>query len=201
MAENLWVEQYRRETEKEDRLEILEKAIAEEGLTEENALRKQIFAERYEESKKGKIDHFIRGWMTLAYLENEAGSFLGKKRIQKEIPKIRSDFQLDLAKEHGEAGQRVLYDEFYNTARLYISLCQDDKSYNSILLGLGRMKPEKLIAKIAADLYHVSSEIPKMIGMEEELKVFREALTEAFCDTYSKQKNLLLDRLHGNAGQ
>ena len=43
MAENLWVEQYRCEIEKEDRKEILDKAIAEEGLTEENALRKQYF--------------------------------------------------------------------------------------------------------------------------------------------------------------
>ncbi len=198
MAENLWVEQYRREPEKEDRKEILDKAIAEEGLTEENALRLQFFEARYEENKKVKIDHFIRGWMSLAYVENESNSFFGKNRVKKEIAKIRSDFLLDLAKEHGEMGQRVLYDEFYNTARLYISLCQDDKSYNSILLGLGRMKPAKLIAKIAADLHHVSYEIPEKVGLQEELKPFREALTEAFCDAYNKQKNLLLDRIHRN---
>ena len=198
MAENLWVEQYRRETDKEERIEILNKAIAEEGLTEENALRKQLLEARYEENKKGNIDHFIRGWMTLAYLENETRSVFGKKRIQKEITNIRSDLQLDLVKEHGETGRRVLYDEFYNTARLYMSLCEEDKSYNSILLGFGRMKPAKLVAKIAADLYRVSSAIPKSIGMDEELKTFREALTEAFCDAYSKQKNLLLDRFHGD---
>ena len=200
MAENLWIEQYRREPEKEDRLEILEKAIAEEGLTEENALRRQFFEARYEENKakKLKIDHFIRAWMSLAYLDNESKSFFGTKRIEKEITKIRSDFLLDLAKEHGETGQKVLYDEFYNTARLYMSLCEDDKSYNSILLGLGRMKPAKLVAKIAADLYHVSYEIPKTVGMEEELKPFREALTEAFCDAYSKQKHLMLDRVRGH---
>ena len=199
MAENLWVEQFRRETEKEDRIEILDKAIAEEGLTEENKLRKQVLETRYEENQKTKIDHFIRGWMTLAYLENETRSFFGKNRIKKEILKIRSDLMLDFAKEHGEMGQRVLYDEYYNTARLYMGLCEEDKSYSSILLGLGRMKPAKLIAKIAADLYHVSCEIPRTIGMEEELKVFREALTEAFCDAYSKQKNLLLDRFRKDA--
>ena len=110
--------------------------------------------------------------MTLAYLENETRSFFGKNRIKKEILKIRSDLMLDFAKEHGEMGQKVLYDEYYNTARLYMGLCEEDKSYSSILLGLGRMKPAKLIAKIAADLYHVSCEIPRTIGMEEELKVF-----------------------------
>ena len=119
----------------------------------------------------------------------------GKKRIKKAIEDIREDFHMDLAAGYGEMGQRVLYDEFYNTARLYISLCEEDKTYNSILLGLGRMKPAKLVAKIAADLYHVSCEIPREIGMEDELKLFREALTEAFCDTHRKQKNLLLDRL------
>ena len=99
MAENLWVEQYRREPEKEDRKEILDKAISEEGLTEENALRLQFFEARYEENKKVKIDHFIRGWMSLAYVENESNSFFGKNRVKKEIAKIRSDFLLDLAKE------------------------------------------------------------------------------------------------------
>ena len=195
MAENLWVEQYRCEIEKEDRKEILDKAIAEEGLTEENALRKQYFEWRYEKNKKTEVDRFIRGWMSLAYLDNEIKSMFGKKRIKKAIEDIREDFHMDLAAGYGEMGQRVLYDEFYNTARLYISLCEEDKTYNSILLGLGRMKPAKLVAKIAADLYHVSCEIPKEIGMEEELKLFREALTEAFCDTHRKQKNLLLDRL------
>ena len=195
MAENLWVEQYRCEIEKEDRKEILDKAIAEEGLTEENALRKQYFEWRYEKNKKTEVDRFIRGWMSLAYLDNEIKSMFGKKRIKKAIEDIREDFHMDLAAGYGEMGQRVLYDEFYNTARLYISLCEEDKTYNSILLGLGRMKPAKLVAKIAADLYHVSCEIPKEIGMDEELKLFREALTEAFCDTHRKQKNLLLDRL------
>lgn len=195
MAENLWVEQYRCEVEKEDRKEILDKAIAEEGLTEENALRKQYFEWRYEKNKKTEVDRFIRGWMSLAYLDNEIKSMFGKKRIKKAIEDIREDFHMDLAAGYGEMGQRVLYDEFYNTARLYISLCEEDKTYNSILLGLGRMKPAKLVAKIAADLYHVSCEIPKEIGMDEELKLFREALTEAFCDTHRKQKNLLLDRL------
>lgn len=195
MAENLWVEQYRCELEKEDRKEILDKAIAEEGLTEENALRKQYFEWRYEKNKKTEVDRFIRGWMSLSYLDNEIKSMFGKKRIKKAIEDIREDFHMDLAAGYGEMGQRVLYDEFYNTARLYISLCEEDKTYNSILLGLGRMKPAKLVAKIAADLYHVSCEIPREIGMEEELKLFREALTEAFCDTHRKQKNLLLDRL------
>ena len=136
MAENLWVEQYRCEIEKEDRKEILDKAIAEEGLTEENALRKQYFEWRYEKNKKTEVDRFIRGWMSLAYLDNEIKSMFGKKRIKKAIEDIREDFHMDLAAGYGEMGQRVLYDEFYNTARLYISLCEEDKTYNSILLGL-----------------------------------------------------------------
>ena len=198
MAENLWVEEYRQEVEKEERKEILDKAIAEEGLTEENALRKQLFEARYESSKKGNIDHFIRGWMSLAYLENETNSLFGKNRIKKEVEQIRSDFCLDLVKEHGETGQKVLYDEFYNTARLYMGLCEEDRTYGAIILGLGRMKPEKLIAKIALDLYKVSSTIPSQIGMYEELEPFRKALTEAFCDAHRKQKHFLLDRIHEN---
>ena len=198
MADNLWVEEYRREVEKEDRKAILDKAVAEEGLTEENMLRQKLFDERYETNPKGNIDHFIRGWMSLAYLENETNSFFGKNRIKKEADRIRADFCLNLAKEYGETGQKVLYDEFYNTARLYMGLCEEDRTYGSIILGLGRMKPEKLVAKIAADLYRVSHTIPKQVGMFEELELFRKALTEAFCDAHGKQKHLLLDRIHEN---
>ena len=201
MAENLWVEQYRREPEKEERKEILDKAIAEEGLTEENALRKQFFEERYEQAKSGNIDHFIRGWMSLAYLENEKNSFFAKNRIKKEVDRIRADFNLDLAAKHGEMGQRVLYDEFYNTARLYMNLCEEDRTYGAILLGLGRMKPARLIAKIALDFFRVSYEIPHAVGMEKELEGFREALTEAFCDAHDKYKHLLLDRFKGETGK
>ena len=80
MAENLWLKEYRSELDKEERKEILEKAIAEEGMTEANALRRKVLEIRYENNKNGHIDHFIRGWMTLAYLENEKNTFFASAR-------------------------------------------------------------------------------------------------------------------------
>ena len=197
MAEKLWVEQFIKEVEKEDREKILEQAIAEEGLTEENALRRQFFEARYEYNPKSKlmVDHLIRGWMSMAYLANETKSLFGKGRVEKEKKKIRSDLALDVIKEYGELGEEVMYGEYYNAACLYMKLCNEDKTYGSVLLGLGRMKPAKLIEKIAYDIYRVAYELPEEVGMKEEMAVFRRALTDAFCDVHHKEKNLLLGRV------
>ncbi|MCR4750927.1 MAG: hypothetical protein K5852_01365 [Eubacterium sp.] len=199
MAEKLWVEQFIKEIEKEDREKILEEAIAEEGLTEENALRRQFFEDRYEFNPKSKlmVDHLIRGWMSMAYLANESKSLFGKSRVEKEKKKIRADLALDVIQKYGKLGEEIMYGEYYNAACLYMKLCDEDKTYGAILLGLGRMKPAKLIEKIAADIYRVAYELPEEVGMKEEMAVFSRALTDAFCDVHRKERNLLLGRIPG----
>lgn len=196
MAEKLWVEQYINELDKDDRLGILEKAIEEEGLTGENALRKQFLELRYEKNAKSglDIDHFIRGWMGLAYLRNEkSNGVFARKRIEKEKERIRQDFRTDLEQANGEIGTEVIYGEFYNVAKLYMHLCMEDRTYGAVLLGLGRMKPSKLLMKIALDFFLVGYELPEALGMEEELQTFRRAITDAFCDEHRKEKHMLLD--------
>ena len=194
MADKLWVEQYIRELEKEERRQILEQAIAEEGMTEENSLRKQLLDQRYEMGKNGMlIDHFIRGWMGIAYMRNEGSGVFAKKRIEKEKDKIRKDLMTDFGKEHGDLGQEVLYGEYYNLAKLYIHLCKEDRTYGAVLLGLGRMKTSKLIQKIANEILLVGYQMPETLGMEDELRTFRNAITDAFCDEHSKEKHMLMD--------
>ena len=91
----------------------------------------------------------------------------------------------------------MLYEEFFNMAKLYMQLCEDDKTYGSVLLGLGHMKKEKLIAKIARDIFKAAYEIPLRYEMDQELAAFSRAATDAYYEIYDRQKILLEQLIHG----
>lgn len=197
MEEKQWVERYYRELDRAKRAQILEEAVASEGMTPENELRRKLLDARYSENNGQMVDYFIRGWMNMYFLKSSSKSFFGpsKKKTRRELDSIRSDWQMDLAEQYGEDGRRVLYEEFCNMTLVYMSLCHTDKNYGSILLGIGHMKDESLVAKIARDIYTLAYEVPDQTDTAEEFRLFTEAATAMFCEKYSSQQNELMDRV------
>lgn len=195
MEQKPWVRKYVHALKKKDRLEILEEAIASEGMSPDNELRKKLMEARYQKREGQDIDLFIRGWMSFYYLQNTLHSFFGKRRVKKELDAIRSDWQLELCREYGEAGAQVLYEEFCNMSLVYFDLCQRDKSYSSIILGIGRMKDSSLIAKIAKDVYTLAYVLPQETGTTEDFALFAKAATDMFCEQYEEQKEYLLNKI------
>ena len=193
MAEKLWVAQYMRETDSIKRKTILDQAVEEEGMLPENELRCALYDARYQVQDGRGIDCFIRGLMLLKFLESSSTGFFGGKRTEREKRKIAEDWQLERAKAYGETGETVLYQEFFNTAKLYIELCRNDSSYRSVLFGLGRMKDEKMIAKLANEFYKLGYTIPARCDMREDLAPFTRALTDAFCELFDRNKDALLN--------
>ena len=194
--EKLWVQQFKREMDRGKRREILEKAIASEGMSPENELRKKLLDARYTSQNDAPVDFFIRGWMTMSFLNNSGHALFGKRKAQKELDSIRKDWKFSLAEEYGETGRQVLQDELYNMCRLYISLCQSDKQYGSFILGLGRVSNESLMNKISRDLFQVAYAIPEDLGVAEEFSIFTHAATDAFRDYFPESENLLMDRVN-----
>ena len=197
MSEKLWVQQYMREPESWKRKEILDQAIAEEGMTPDNELRLKLWEKRYVKQNDREIDTFIRGWVNLNFLESSGKGLFSKNRIEKDKQKILEDWQVALAAEYGETGRQVLYEEFFNLSRLYIKLCEEDKQYNSVLLGLGTMKKEKLVRKIAADVFNAAYNVPNRHNMKEDLALFTKAATEAFYEVYDRDKDMLNGLVRG----
>ena len=192
MAEKLWVAQYMRETDSLKRAKILQAAIAEEGMLPENELRSKILEARHPLQDGRPIDCFIRGLMHLKFMDGGSMGLFGNKRIEKEKQKVYEDWQIDLVKSYGEVGEEVLYQELFNMAKLYIELCHDDSAYRSVFFGLGRMKEDKLTAKIANEFYKLGYAIPARFDMQEELRPFTRGLTDAFCEIFDRDKDLLL---------
>ena len=195
MAQISWVNLYIRETSRNGRIKLLDEAIAEEGLTEENALRRQIFEERHVKEGGMDIDRFIRGWINFNLIENSMRGFMAKKRTEKEMNQIRKDLQLNVAQEHGAVGEKILEQEFRNLTWVYAHLCATDKTYSSVILGIGRMKEETLISKIARDCWRVAYDLPRLTGTTEEMRVFTRGVTEGFCEIYPDHRHFLMDRI------
>ena len=105
--EKLWVQQFKREMDRGKRREILEKAIASEGMSPENELRKKLLDARYTSQNDAPVDFFIRGWMTMSFLNNSGHALFGKRKAQKELDSIRKDWKFSLAEEYGETGRQV----------------------------------------------------------------------------------------------
>ncbi|MEE8836240.1 MAG: DUF6553 family protein [Eubacteriales bacterium] len=195
MEKKPWVVQYMYELDRKKRKELLDRAIELEGETPENELRRKLYDARYDEIDGQNVDYFIRGWMGLFYLKGTTPNVFTKRKISKTRREIFSDWKMQLMEEYGDVGRDVMYEEFFNTTKLYIDLCKRDKGYNSVLLGLGKIKEDTLTGKIANDIFDIAWQVPRDTGMAEELEVFTRAATDAFCSEFDSDRDLLMNQV------
>jgi len=183
MPDEKWLENYRRELDRSRRLLMLREAVSADGEpSREMELRQKLLNSRYLSERGSDIDTFIRGWVRCSILNIGKGAARKNKKLEKEISDILSDWQLETAESYGEAGLRVLEDEFYNMTLLYIAISKDDRKYSTTLLGLKHLGKDEVIGKLAADIYHVTSEIPEKIDLAERLAPLSRGAASAFED-------------------
>lgn len=192
-----WVAEFKREIDRNKRREILAKAREEEGETPQLVLREKIIERRYDKKGDQDIDYGIRGWVLFEGLSRRVYLPGEKKRIRKELDGIKHDWNYDLCAEYGEVGEKALYEELFNITLFYIDLCERDKTYNAILLGLGHIKESRRVEKIAKEIYQNIVVIPEKIGVQEEMKAFCQAAADAFRFKFPAESHLLDDRLGG----
>ncbi len=184
-----WLEGYNLSTEAEEKRQYLEQGLAEER-SPENLLRQKLWEKRYLD-KSGHVtgaDQFMAQWMELSYQKDQLNSFFGRGRVEKRVRKVYED--LMFAEGTTEALCHVLYLEYVNLVSLYIMLCQKDKNYKSLLLGIGTMKEENLIAKIARDVYGSACVVPKMCGLEEEFSLLSRAAKDGFLLAFPRESSV-----------
>ncbi len=70
---------------------------------------------------------------------------------------------------------------------LYIELCRRDKTYNSVLWGLGHIAEDKQVQKIINEIYEVAESIPAKIEAKEELEPFSKAALDALRYVYPNE--------------
>jgi hypothetical protein len=192
--EKPWETGYYHELQADKRQKLLDEAIAEEGLSPENELRRKLLDARYGKAlgRGKKVDYFIRGWMTLSMLPSGSRN---KKRMARDIQSVMDDWKFEMAGQYGETGKRILFQEFCNMVLVYIDLCKKDKTYGAVILGIGRISDESLMMKIARDIYNVAYNIPDEAGISADLKLFTEAATAMVCEAFPEIEDEFLGKV------
>ena len=124
-------------------------------------------------------------WMELSFQKDQLNSFFSRGRAERKVRKIYEN--LMFSEGSTEELRHVLYLEYVNLVSLYIMLCQKDKNYKSLLLGIGTMKEENLMAKIARDVYGIACAVPKMCGLEEEFELLSRAAKDSFLLAFPRE--------------
>lgn len=195
MEEKAWVYSYIRETDREKRKQLLDDAIASEGMSPENELRRKLLESRYQKKNQADVDTFIRGFMNVRFLENAAKGFFARSKIRKTMQLIREDWCMDTAQSYGQVGEQILFQELCNMMRLYFKLCEEDNNYNAVLLGFGHISDESRTAKISREVYDLAYDIPRATGLAEELELFTRAADQTFRQVYPDSEALLDDKI------
>lgn len=178
------------ETAKEERKKHFD-YLMQDAETENRELIRELWDRRYIDASKGRpeVDRFIRGWVHLNVLRIPKGKKIGRKMFERDKQEIRDDLAFDFPEKYGETGKELLYKEYVNLVRFYIAVCEEDRGFSSVILGIGRMKKTSLTNKIAYTIYHILYEVGDAAGMGEELSMLRKAALEAFCAVYKKESD------------
>lgn len=184
-----WPEAFYLPTEGEERKKALEIAIAKGLDSEENEIRKEILERRYE-LEEG-VDQFLAGWLNLMYYANVVRSGFMAKFHKKDMQKTQEKLCFDIVEKYGKKGEEILFMELYHLVDFYIDICERDKKYNGILLGLGTIKKEKLIEKIATDIYRVSYSVPNVLERNDAYDLLIKAGTQCYYNRFPNQRENL----------
>lgn len=190
------IAQYYKEHEPMKRKALLDQAIQSGEDAEANAIRKEIWEIRYsgtsELGPQTRADGFLALWMTMEFNRDASKRLFGWKSARKEIVKKLDKLHFPEIQEKSPLHKELLYRECCHMVKMYMELCQKDKSYNSMLCGLITINSDTVAAKIKKDIYETALEVPTAIKMEKELGVIMEAAKEVYEEFFPEEGGLAL---------
>lgn len=183
---------YYRESDPLKRIALLERAVAEGEDTEENAIRKELWEIRYGEAaetgKGARADGFLALWMVLEYNRDAGKKLFGSGRANKEIIKTLNKLRFEEIQNKSDLHRELLYRECVHMVQLYMNLCQKDKNYSSLLLGMISMSDDRVKDKIRADIRETAVKLPAELKLEKELSMITKAACEVFEEFFPEEK-------------
>lgn len=166
----LWVPYYA-ELAPERRLEILE------ALTADNRdFRRQLYRERYQDPKRPDcvVDNWLWKCLYLPGLYRRGGGFF-KGAARQEVLAALRELHLDRPEALTDDERTVLYWEFRNTARRYLSTCRSD-GYGSSFFGMRRATEDEKRLRAREDIWMMSQGLAQAYQLEENMALWCEAL-------------------------
>ena len=184
------VARYYEESDPLRRKKLLKLILEQEGASEENIARKEIFEARYAKTskadKQAPADGYLGLWMVLEYNKNVGGGFLGLniRQAQKEIRRHLS--KLKIREFHDRSGvyASLIERELEHMVRVYIQLCQKDRTYNSTIFGMMKMSSESAERKLKEDITSIMDLLPEKLQMTEELSLITTAVRKVYDEVF-----------------
>ncbi len=178
------IAEYYKEHDPLKRKDLLEKSISLGEDLENNEIRRRLWEIRYENKAESgtdaRADGFLALWMILEFNRNAGGKLFGAKGARKDVKKQLEKLRFHEFLTGDERHQELLYRECCHLVKMYMELCESDKSYTSILCGIMSMNAEKAKAKLQKDIHETAVLLPPVLGMEKELEILTKAAREMY---------------------
>lgn len=175
---------YYREQDPMKRKALLEESIQAGEDPEGNAIRKEIWNIRYQGSSdsgnSSRADGYLGLWMVLEFNRDAARKMFGIKGARKEINKHLDKLKFEELRSKGPQYEELLYRECCHMVKLYMELCAQDRTYNTVLCGIMSMSNDKSKQKLKKDIYETAVALPPSIHMEKELGMITRAAMEMY---------------------
>ena len=171
---NIWAVYYQ-ELDPEKRLAILNEYADPENPTD--VFRKKLFSERYEDPKnpKRRVDTWLWKCVYLPGIYKRRRIFV--KPLRHEVEQTLKELHLTELEEMSAEQREALYLEYRNAARRYLTTCKGDR-YGSSLFGLKKAEEDDQKVLAAEDIWNASLGIARAVGLEEQMKLWCDALYE-----------------------
>lgn len=138
---------------------------------------KKLYLARHTDPKDP--DHVVDNWLwKIVYLPGlySKRSFL-KKAVSHEAEATIKDLRLENAGSYSDVEKTLLYLEFRNAAKRYLSTTKNDR-YGSKFLGLKKAGAEEKSRKAAEDIWRASRGLAVASGETERLEIWCAALRD-----------------------
>ncbi|MBR6766625.1 MAG: hypothetical protein IKM02_01605 [Clostridia bacterium] len=145
-----------------------------------NRYRLLLFNARHGDKKKspGELDRFLFQFVNLIQIYRSSRYF--RKGAKREVQKLMREFLWNEAVQYGEAGERALYWELRNAAMRYLKTCEGS-GYNRGLFGITSSGEVSRRDRICREIWQITQGLSERTGLEEELRIWNRAVTDAYC--------------------
>ena len=159
--EHTWTKDFYQETDPAKRQQILKEHIGEEEAWEEE-YRARLWTARYGQRRLQK-DEFVKCLMELKYLAEGTSLDLGGDRKN----------------------------ELYNVFLKFIQVSRGGRGFTSLVFGMGQLSEEGIAKKIAEQISVIAFKAPRLLHMEKEFTLLREAALRAYRQEYPNREHFL----------